>query len=230
MRLHSFSTLFRACRHVMAPAAITAVVLVLWAWSPPMVSLRWETPLQADRPEKVVTAAAVATAEPAPAQAATPLTTCTPSPDVPVPTIVAAIFRCRLTEAGFAPEQVRQITAEALVVAECESHFDPNAVVFDGAYLNTPHPGTGSYYTAAGLFQFLRDRADRFVEGGYANVTHPVANADAAARVYVRNAQRGFPGWSDWACAAANDGFRAVSVLPGWPGGPAKLPQWAFEH
>ncbi len=161
-----------------------------------------------------------------------PPSTCNPAATAPVPAMVGSIFRCRLYEAGIANEQVRQITAEAVVVAQCESEFDPNAIVFDGRYRHSPHPTTGSIYSAAGVFQFIRVRADRWIAGGYANVADPVANIDAAARLYLHNVRRGYPGWSDWACAAANDGFRATSVLPGWPGGPSKLPAWAFtqEH
>lgn len=155
---------------------------------------------------------------------------CTPPAETPVPSMVASIFRCRLLGAGYAPERVRTVAAEAVVVAECESHFDPDAVIFDGRYRDVAHPATGDRYSGAGVFQFIRRTADLWIDGGYANVTDPVANIDAAARVFISNEARGFPGWSDWACAAANDGFRSRSVLPGWPGGPAALPAWAHEH
>lgn len=161
-------------------------------------------------------------------ESAEPPSTCAPPEAAPVPDMVGSIFRCRLNEEGLAREEVRQITAEALVVAQCESEFDANAVVFDGRYRESPHPATGAFYSAAGVFQFIRVRADRWIAGGYANVTDPVANIDAAARLYLHNMRRGYPGWSDWACAAANDGFQATSVLPGWPGGPSRLPDWAF--
>jgi hypothetical protein len=155
---------------------------------------------------------------------------CTPAAGTAVPSMVAEIFRCRLGEAGYAPEQVRAVAAEAVVVAECESRFDPAAVVFDGRYRDAAHPVTGDRYTGAGVFQLVRKTADQWLDGGYGRVTDPVANIDAAARIYVSNARRGYPGWSDWACAAANDGFRATSVLPGWPGGPRELPGWAFTY
>jgi hypothetical protein len=155
---------------------------------------------------------------------------CSPAPETSVPTMVASIFRCHLIEAGYEPARVRTIAAEAVAVAECESHFDPEAVIFDGRYRDVAHPVTGDRYSGAGVFQFIRRTADLWIEGGYANVTDPVANIDAAARIYISNEARGFPGWSDWACAAANDGFRSRSVLPGWPGGPDQLPAWTFEH
>ena len=149
---------------------------------------------------------------------------------LPVEKIVAEVFRCRLTEAGRSPEEARRVAAEALVVAACESYLDPNIVVFDGRWRDTPHPN-GNRYTAAGLFEFVRWTADKFVDGGYAHVHDPVRNADAAARLYLFNVDAaGRPGWIDWACAAVNDGFAKRSVLPGWPGGPPELPAWAWEH
>jgi hypothetical protein len=149
--------------------------------------------------------------------------------DADVPTMVGEIFRCRLLEAGVDRAQAHQWAAEALVVAECESHWDPDAIVFDGRYLDRPHPN-GNRYTAAGIFQFIRTTADTWVDGGYANVHDPRLNIDAAARLFIHTRAAGFRGWEDWACAAANDGFKVGSVLPGWPGGPAELPGWAWQH
>lgn len=146
-----------------------------------------------------------------------------------VPHLVAAIFRCRLRRAGWAERDVERVAAEAVVVARCESVWDPDAVVFDGRYKDTPHPN-GNRYSAAGVFQFIRKTADRWIEGGYANVTDPRLNIDAAARLYLHNHRRGYPGWSDWACVAVNDGFKEASVLPGWPGGPKRLPKWSKRY
>lgn len=147
-----------------------------------------------------------------------------------IPQLVADIFRCRLREAGIAEPEVAKLTAEAVTVAQCESLFDPNAVVFDGRYVAARHPGTGSFYTAAGVFQFIRRVADQWIEGGYANVYDPAANIDAAARLFLNNRALGYGGWGEWACAGANDGFKATSVLPGWPGGPPQLPEWALSY
>ena len=146
-----------------------------------------------------------------------------------VPHLVAAIFRCHLRHAGWAEPDVKRVTAEAVVVARCESVWDPEAVVFDGRYRDTPHPN-GNRYTAAGVFQFIRSTADRWVRGGYAKVTDARLNIDAAARLYLHNHRRGYAGWSDWACVAVNDGFKEGSVLPGWPGGPERLPKWAKRY
>lgn len=147
-----------------------------------------------------------------------------------VPRVVADIFRCRLAEAGVADAAARQIAAEAVVVSRCESKWDPNVVVFDGRYLDAPHPRTGSRYSAAGVFQFIRATADKWIDGGYAQVKNPRRNIDAAARLFIDNRSRGLGGWGDWACAAVNDGFKVGSVLPGWPGGPSELPEWATKY
>jgi hypothetical protein len=105
-------------------------------------------------------------------------------------------------------------------------------VVFDGRYLDTPHPRTGYRYSAAGVFQFIRATADKWIEpDGYARVFAPRRNIDAAARLYIHNRIAGLRGWEDWACAAVNDGFKqGGAVLPGWPGGPAALPDWVWNH
>lgn len=146
-----------------------------------------------------------------------------------VPRVVADIFRCRLAEAGYTETDAKRIAVEAVVISHCESKWDPNAVVFDGRYLNRRH-ANGNFYSAAGVFQFIRKTADEYVDGGYAQVTNPRRNIDAAARLYLANRERGAGGWEDWACAAANDGFKVGSVLPGWPGGPAALPSWAAKY
>lgn len=146
-----------------------------------------------------------------------------------VPKLVAAIFRCHLRAAGFSEQEVGQFTAEALVVSKCESKWDANIVVFNGKYLDSAHPRTGYRYSAAGVFQFIRKTADKWIDGGYANVKDPRYNIDAAARLFIHNRQSGFLGWEDWACAAANDGFKQGSVLPNWPGGPSEMPAWSWR-
>jgi len=179
-----------------------------------------------------VRAVAAALAEAAdrvrPAGAAAPSCAEAVPADAQLPTMVVAIFRCRLTEAGIGGDDARRTLAEALVVAACESEWDAGAVVFDGRYVQAPHPN-GNRYTAAGVFQLIRRIADRWVDGGYDAVLDPRRNIDAAARLHVHTRAHGFRGWEDWACAAASDGFRTTSVLPGWPGGPAELPAWAWN-
>lgn len=154
---------------------------------------------------------------------------CGVDPSMPVPQMVAHIFRCRLAESGIVGADADYVAAEAVTIAACESNFDTTAVVFDGRYLHRLHPATGSQMSAAGVFQFIRRTADDYIKGGYANVHDPVANIDAAVHLYLDNRSRGVAGWADWACFAANDGFAHASVIPGGPGGPPALPAWAFE-
>lgn len=155
---------------------------------------------------------------------------CRHAGDGEVPKVVAAIFRCHLRKAGFSEAEVGQFVAEAVVVSKCESYWDPNIVVFDGKYLHQPHPRTGYRYSAAGVFQFIRATADKWIDGGYANVKKPRLNIDAAARLFIHNRTRGFKGWEDWACAVANDGFKHGSVLPNYPGGPSAMPDWSWKY
>jgi hypothetical protein len=146
-----------------------------------------------------------------------------------VPRMVAEIFACRTLEAGGSHDEARRVAAEAVTVAACESAFKKKAIVFDGKYLNSPHPRTGYRYSAAGVFQFIRATADKWIEGGYEQVLRPRRNIDAAARLYLHNRASGLRGWEDWACVAVNDGFAKRSVIPGWPGGPAELPGWSWK-
>ena len=184
-------------------------------------------PAEAEPPAAPAASHARESAPPPPAEVAS----CVEAGDSnDVPRVVADIFRCRLTEAGVATAEARRIATEAVVIAHCESKFDPNAVVFDGRYVDRPHPSTGDRFSAAGVFQIIRRVADQWVDGGYAQVRDPRRNIDAAARLFIHNRARGYGGWGEWACAAANDGFKVGSVLPGWPGGPAALPGWAEEY
>ena len=158
--------------------------------------------------------------------------TCTPPANYSAPQTIAAVWRCRLGEAGLDQATIERTVAEAIVVAKCESGWETNAVVFGGRYLNSPHPRTGSRYSAAGLFQFIRSSANSWVDGGYANVHDPVANADGAVRYWLSGYRRGgrTTAWQPWACVAVNDGFATKSVLPGFPGGPSSLPSYAHQY
>lgn len=157
---------------------------------------------------------------------------CTPPASMPVPNQIGAIWWCRLEQAGIRGEERDRIVAEAVVVARCESGWNPQAVVFGGRYRDVPHPDTGLRYTAAGVFQFIDTSANHWIVGGYANVKDPIANIDGAARYFLDRYRAGGrqTGWSPWACAAVNDGFATHSVLPGFPGGPARLPDYAWQY
>lgn len=152
---------------------------------------------------------------------------CDPPRSLQVPQMISAVFRCRLAEVGITGAEADTVVAEAVVVSKCESGWNAEAVVFGGKYLNTPHPKTGSKYSAAGVFQFIRGTADRWVPGGYAKVKDPVANIDGAARYYISGRAGGRP-WTPWACASVNDGFAKKSVLPQFGGPP--LPEWARQY
>lgn len=155
---------------------------------------------------------------------------CAPPPGTPVPNKVASIFRCKMLDAGYSAQEADRVAAEAVVVSRCESAWNADAVVFGGRYVNSPHPSTGLRYTAAGVMQFIRSSAERWVPGGYANVHDPTANITGAADYYLATREGSGRGWEPWACAAANDGFKDSSELPGWPGGPDRLPDWAWEY
>lgn len=157
---------------------------------------------------------------------------CTPAASLSVPEMIGAIWRCRLDEAGITGAERDRIVAEALTVARCESNWNTNVVVFGGRYTHAPHPQTGLRYTAAGVFQFIDSSANAWIDGGYGNVHDPAANIDGAARYFIAERRAGRPGngWGPWACAMVNDGFATRSVLPGYPGGPARLPDWAWQY
>lgn len=239
----SLSSRLRALGAVRVAIAALAVTIAFLVAAAPVGALAG--PVDPPPPSKGVSAIArfveaalredapVAVTPRAPAAAASGdvvATHCREAGDGDVPTVVAEIFRCRLERAGYAPDEVRQVAAEAVVVAQCESLWDPAAVVFDGRYLHQAHPRTGNRYSAAGVFQFIRATANDWIEGGYPYVFDAGRNIDAAARLYLHNRANGYRGWEDWACAAAHDGFKVGSVLPGWPGGPEALPAWAFEY
>lgn len=154
---------------------------------------------------------------------------CDPPAGTPVPGIVASIFRCRLRQAGFSDAEADRVAAEAVVVSRCESGWEPAALAFGGRYVDRPHPVTGQRYTARGVFQFIRSSGDRWIRGGWEAADDPVASTHAAVDYWLAVRSSGGRGWEPWACAAANDGFARRSVLPGWPGGPVELPEWAWQ-
>jgi len=155
---------------------------------------------------------------------------CNPPASLSIPAQIGAIFRCRLAQTGITGPEADRIVAEAVTVARCESSWNPEAIVFSGRYINEPHPRTGYRYTARGVFQFIRDTADTYIDGGWDQADDPVRNIDAAARLYLDQRNAGNRGWEPWACANPTDGFQTSSVLPNWPGGPDQLPTWAHDY
>lgn len=154
---------------------------------------------------------------------------CDPNGSLSVPEMIGAIWRCKLTAAGIVGAHQDRVVAEAVTVAEAESGFNTYAVAFGGRWLHTPHPD-GNIYSAAGVFQFIRSTADRYIDGGYGNVHDPVANISAAADLWIDGYQAGRDPWSPWEAAAVNGNFATESVLPGYPGGPDQLPTWAWQY
>src|SRR5690606_11532011 len=81
---------------------------------------------------------------------------CNPDRSLSVQEMIGAIWRCRLGEAGYSLSQTDQIVSEAMVIAKCESGFNTHAKYAGGRWANTPNPKDGRYYTAAGVFQFIK--------------------------------------------------------------------------
>lgn len=180
--------------------------------------------------EAALTTSSVVTDEPSGLATPTKVSSCNPDRASAVPVIVAGVFRCRLTELGWPAPVVEKVVAEALTVSWCESRWDPDVVVADGKYVNRRHPRTGTILTARGTWQFIRATGNHWIDGGYAASTDPVASTHAAVSLYLHDLDRTGQGWNAWACAGANDGFAAHSVLPGYPGGPSALPEWASRY
>lgn len=125
---------------------------------------------------------------------------CSPDRAMSVPEMIGAIWRCRLRGKGYGSAEIEKIVQEALVVARCESEWNPSAFIYGGRYAYTPHPKYGRVFTARGVFQFLRASGDTWIEGGWANAEDPVANIDAAARYYIWEREKGREGWGPWEC------------------------------
>jgi hypothetical protein len=113
---------------------------------------------------------------------------CDPLPGLPVQSVIATLWRCRLGEAGFSAEQVREIVARAVLVAGCESGWNVR-------WQN----GTDTAATPeGGLFSLTGGAADAFVPGGSGAVLDPSANADGAARLFIHLESSSGDGFSYW--------------------------------
>lgn len=196
------------------PGAATVPRMARYGFAEPIQSspgyLEFTLPVGAGAPDS--TAAALSAADCAPA-------------GVPIPNMVAAIFRCRLArEMVTGPEQDR-VVAEALVVSRCESGWNASARAFAGRFAEAANPADGRRYTQAGVFMIGRDLADGgWLTGGYRAVADPVANINAAASLWLSTR-----GWEQFGCAVGvTGGFEAGPVLP-QHGGP-ELPSWAAAY
>jgi hypothetical protein len=148
--------------------------------------------------------------------------------DVPaswgVPEQIGALWRCELATAGVPPAEAAQLAAEAVVLAHCESAWNPSALAYAGQFRTVPHPVTGREHTEAGVFQLSAIDAELFVPGGPPALTDSRANIVGAARLFLSRYLGGgrLAGFSPWACAPR--------VIPGFPGAPDRLPDWAFAY
>jgi hypothetical protein len=144
-----------------------------------------------------------------------------------IPEQVAELWRCELSAAGLTPQDAAGLAADAVVLSSCESAWNPAAVAYGGRYVTSPNPLTGTLHSAAGVFQLRRSDADEFVPGGYREVLDPQANIVGAARLFLAGYRAGGrqAGFAPWPCATDDP-----SVLPGFPGGPAALPSWAYRY
>lgn len=127
---------------------------------------------------------------------------CDPAPSLPVPTIIATVWRCRLGEAGLSRELVREAVARGLVVSRCLSGWNVGLVT------------TSPAGRAVGVFQL---RATELPSGSRGARTDPRVSADAAARRFLAAARQGQDGFASWPACAAR--------LPGAAGG---MPAWAY--
>jgi hypothetical protein len=100
-------------------------------------------------------------------------------------------------------EEVRNEVARALVLARCESGLNPSLL-----------GGDRSKDAPAGLFQLDGPTVSSLAGGPAAD---PVANSDAAARLYLDRRRSGVDGFSPWPCARS---------LPASGGA---LPAWAYR-
>jgi hypothetical protein len=135
---------------------------------------------------------------------------CLPAAGSTVPEIVAVTWRCELGRLGVPAALVADIAAEAVVVAGCTSGWNANALDADGRYRHEPDPATGQRRTGTGVFLLTEAAADRYVPGGWAAATDPVANSRGAARIWFD------AGWDPWPCASGAVGSTGGPPPPDW--------------
>jgi hypothetical protein len=144
---------------------------------------------------------------------------------VPVPDMVAAIFRCRLARDGISGAEQDTIVAQAEVISRCESGWNATAEAFGGRFASTPDPADGQLYTEQGVFMIDAATANSgWVEGGSGALQNPVANINGAASLWLATR-----GWEQFGCATGvTGGFEGGPVLAVYGGPP--LPSWARSY
>ena len=138
--------------------------------------------------------------------------------------IVSTVWECRLSQAGYTLEERQTIVAEALVVAQCASNFDPRYRAFDGAYEAVAHPVTGQTYARSGIFG-LPPAWTYAMVGSQVNLDNPGVAASAAVQLWIDEEEAGRNGWEPFGCAVGDE-FQNP-ILPAY-GGP-EIPQWAID-
>lgn len=147
------------------------------------------------------------------------------------PETLVKVWECELTSSGVDDRSARDLAVKALVVAHCESGWNPSVSYFAGRFSSVPNPSTGRVHSEAGVFLLTREEAEEFMDGGYARVFDPVENTRAAAKIFLEAA--GGPdavssgsyaevAWGRWPCHA--------SVLPHPVGAAPSLPSWAAAY
>ena len=117
--------------------------------------------------------------------------------------LVAARWRCELARAGVPDAEIVQTAAQAVAQARCASGLNPGAVSQAGRYRERPDPRTGVADTGAGVHQLDRERAERYVPGGYDQVLDVSDSATGAARWWLDNRRAGLDGFSGFVCEQA---------------------------
>lgn len=131
----------------------------------------------------------------------------------PVPDMIVSLWDCMLRQEGLPPDVAQERALDALVVAHCESAWNPAVVAYAGRYRTAPHPVTGRTHTEAGVFLLTREEADRHIEGGYGAVLDAEKNIRAAAEVYLELRSAGEDPFSRWSCARS---MLAPGERPSW--------------
>lgn len=136
------------------------------------------------------------------------------------PAVIAAVFRCRLAQAGVSASQQEQAVRTGLAVAQCASGLNPQATVFDGAYAQTPDPQFGRVVPLGGLFA-LAPASPSWQSG---DLGDPVAAANYAAKVWLKDHS-----FSQFFCATGQDELLKAQAVDPRFNPDAELPPWTAD-
>lgn len=139
---------------------------------------------------------------------------------MPAAAAIAAVFRCRLAQVGVVGPPADEVVATALSVAQCSSGLNPQATVFDGAYVSEAEASTGRTFPLGGLFGLAP--APAAWQSG--DLGDPVANANYAAKLWL--ADRSF---SRFFCATGQDEALASQGVDPAFSPEVSLPEWTRD-